>query len=442
MKRLITKALLAWQNCQQRKPLVLRGARQVGKTYSLLELGKNHFPAHHYVNFERDIQARELFDKDLDPIRILDELQFYFDIAINKQTDFIIFDEIQHCPRALTSLKYFCEQMPELALCAAGSLLGVYLTDESFPVGKVSFLDLYPMNFEEFLEGIGKERLVNLMRSYVFSKQLPQAAHDQFWEHWKRYLIVGGLPGIVRAYRDKYENLYTALKSIRKIQHDLLEAYIGDIAKHSGKTNALHIERLWRNITYQLARSLDGSAPKYKFKNAVPGIRGYERLAAPLGWLERANLTLRTSIVEKAETPLMGFSQENRFKQYFFDVGLLGAFSDIDPARFLEYDIKTYKGYVAENFVAQELRAAGISNLFCWVGRTSEIEFLLETALGLIPVEVKSGNVTRSKSLNIFEERYAPRQSIVLSARNIESRGTRRHIPIYLAGAVAKHFRE
>ena len=440
MKRRITQALLQWKNSSNRKPLLLRGARQVGKTYSLLDFGKTSFPHCHYVNFEQDERVRTLFEKDLDPARILGELQFYLDISIDKQSELVIFDEIQHCPRALISLKYFCEQMPELALCAAGSLLGVYLADESFPVGKVTLLDLYPMSFEEFLEGVGNQRLVELLRSHVFSHALPQAAHDRLWDLWKRYLIVGGLPEVVALYRVEMEDQYKAIKDVRGVQHDLLETYMADIAKHSGKINALHIERLWRNVTHQLARSQDGSAPKFRFKDAVPGLRGYERMASPLSWLEKACLILRTSLVERAETPLSGFAQANRFKQYFFDVGLLGAFSDIDPSRFLNYDFKTYKGYVAENFVARELCSSGVSALYCWVGRTAEVEFLLETADGIIPLEVKAGTITQSKSLRVYEERYKPRKSIVLSARNIESRGPRLHIPVYLAGMLRKYF--
>jgi predicted AAA+ superfamily ATPase len=440
MKRNVTQKLLQWKNSKRRKPLILRGARQVGKTYSLLEFGKNFFPNYHYINFEKDERARSLFDKDLDPARILEELKFYLDTSIEEQSDLIIFDEIQHCPRALTALKYFCEQVPELALCAAGSLLGVYLADESFPVGKVTLLDLYPMNFVEFLEGIGQHQLTELLNSYVISRTLPKTAHDRLWDLWKTYLIVGGLPEVVAAYRDDMEDQYKAVKTIRVLQSDLIDTYMADIAKHSGKVNALHIERLWRNITHQLARSQDGSAPKFRFKDVVPGIRGYERLSSPISWLEKAGLILRTSIVERAEIPLSSYSRENRFKQYFFDVGLLGALSGIDPARFFAYDIKNYKGYIAENFVAQEFRSSGISALYCWAGRTSEVEFLLESAEGIIPIEVKAGSITKSKSLKVYEERYRPKKSIVLSARNIESHGQRVHVPIYLAGVLREYF--
>ncbi|MBA7716857.1 hypothetical protein ES703_125939 [subsurface metagenome] len=223
MKRSITQALLQWKNSSNRKPLILRGARQVGKIYSLLDFGKTSFPHYHYINFEQDERVRTLFEKDIDPARIVEEMQFSLDTSIDKQFDLVIFDEIQHCPRALTSLKYFCEQMPELALCAAGSLLGVYLADESFPVGKVTLLDLYPMSFEEFLEGVGKQRLVTLLRSHVFSHSLPQTAHDRLWDLWQRYLIIGGLPEVVAIYRNKIEDQYKAIKDIRRIQRDLLE---------------------------------------------------------------------------------------------------------------------------------------------------------------------------------------------------------------------------
>jgi predicted AAA+ superfamily ATPase len=215
---------------------------------------------------------------------------------------------------------------------------------------------------------------------------------------------------------------------------------MADIAKHSGKINALHIQRLWRNVTQQLARAQNGTAPKFRFKDAIPGIRGYERLASPLDWLENARLVLRSSILERAEIPLAGFASENRFKLYFFDVGLLGAISDMKPSQILQYDYGSYKGYVIENYVAQELRASGFGALYCWEGRTSEVEFFLETASGVIPIEVKSGQVTMLKSLKVFEERYKPPKSIVLSAKNIERRGSRFYLPLYLSGSLIKHF--
>jgi len=440
MKRTITKKLIEWKNSKKRKPLILRGARQVGKTYILRDFGKEYFPNYHYLNFEKDEQLGKLFEKNLSPARIITELQFYLDTSIDTKQDLVIFDEIQHFPRALTALKYFQEQMPELALCSAGSLLGIGLAADSFPVGKVTFLDLYPLSFDEFLEGIGKLRFAELLRTHNLHKPLPQIAHEHLWSFWKNYLIIGGLPEAVNTYRENLENPYNAIQATRQIHQDLLITYMADIAKHSGKVNAQHIERLWRNVPIQIARTQNGSAPKFRFKDALPGFRGYERLSCPLNWLENARLILRTSIVNRADTPLIGFSKENRFKQFFFDVGLLTSVGNIDANIILKYDYGSYKGYIAENFVAQELRAAGVRELFCWEGRTSEIEFLLESPSGIIPVEVKSGRVTRSKSLTVFEKSYHPKQSIILSANNLRISGSRIYAPIYLAEQVAKFF--
>ena len=434
MKRNITTSLEAWKSSPDRKPLILRGARQVGKTHILKEFGKTAFPRCHYVNFEEDERLGRIFERDLKPDRIIEELQFYLDKAIHRHEDLVIFDEIQRCPRALTSLKYFSEDMSELALCAAGSLLGVGLNMESFPVGKVHFLHLYPMTFYEFLAGVGKERLAELIREHDLSQILPNTAHEQMWELWKRYLVVGGLPEVVNRYREKQENLYEAVRIVRKAQRDLLDAYVADIAKHSGKANALHIERLWRNVPEQLGQAGSGSTTKFKLRDAVPGIRGYERLSSPLDWLEGADLIVRIPILDTIGIPLSSVGKENRFKLYFFDVGLLGAISGIAPSIFLDYGFGSYQGYIAENFVAQELRANGIRTLYCWQGRTAEVEFLLEKEGQIIPVEVKSGRVTQSKSLKVYTDRYQPSLAYVLSANNITRRNIRHYLPLYMAG--------
>jgi uncharacterized protein len=442
MKRAVTASLHDWKSSANRKPLILRGARQVGKTYSLKEFGSSAFPRYHYVNFEKDEKLGRIFERDLKPDRILDELQFYLDQPIDRRRDLVIFDEIQRAPRALTSLKYFSEEMPEMALCAAGSLLGVALHLDSFPVGKVQFLDLYPLSFDEFLDGAGKEQLAELVRSHDLTGPFPEMAHDQLWTLWKHYLIVGGLPDAVNLYREQRENLYEAVQVIRKAQQDLLDAYLADMAKHSGKSNALHIEKLWQSVPAQLARAQDGSAGKFKLRESIPGIRGYDRLSAPLEWLEGANLVIRVPIIDTVGTPLSGFVKENRFKLYFFDIGLLGAMSGIAPAAFLNYDFGSYQGYVAENFVAQELRAAGQKILYAWEGRTAEVEFLLEREGKIMPVEVKSGWVTQSKSLKVFTERYHPPEAYILSANNVSHRQLKHYLPIYAAARIGNpgHF--
>ncbi|MFH1212465.1 MAG: AAA family ATPase [Candidatus Neomarinimicrobiota bacterium] len=438
MKRNVTQSLVAWKNAINRQPLVLRGARQVGKTFILKDFGATEFTSSHYVNFEEDSRLAKIFEIDLNPQRILNELQFYLNRKIEPEEDLLIFDEIQKCPKALTSLKYFCEQLPQLSLCSAGSLLGVEMSPESFPVGKVTFLDMNPMSFEEFLVGIEKEQFVTYLQDYDFSRPLPEIIHENLWELWKQYLIVGGLPAAIEAFRLNMADLFEAFSAVKEIQKKLIESYLFDIAKHSGKVNALQIERLWRNVPIQLSRTIDGSATKFQFKDAIPGYRGYERLSTPIDWLEKANLIIRNSIIERAEKPLMGYTQENRFKLYFFDVGLLNAITNISPNTILNYDFGNYKGYIVENFIAEELKTAGFGELFCWEGRTAEIEFVLEMGENILPVEVKSGSVTQSKSLKVFEERYHPEESIVFSARNTESVDKRKYIPLYLAGYLIK----
>jgi len=442
MLRHLMTDLQHWKDRKDRKPLILRGARQAGKTWLLKHFGEQEFPNFHYVNFEEDERLNRLFQDDLRPGRLLDELRFYLGRPIDPVTDLMIFDEIQRSPRALNSLKYFCEQIPELALCAAGSLIGVLMTPESFPVGKVTFLDLRPMNFEEFLQGIGEDLLYDLMNGHDLKRPIPEAAHSRLWELWKQYLVVGGLPEAVQLFSGHKSNLYDAVTSIRVVQKNLLDTSLADIAKHSGRMNALSIERLWRNVPVQLAQTQDGSAPKFRFREAIPGIRGYEQLNAPLTWLEKADLIIRSFIVERAALPLSGYARENRFKLYFFDTGLLGALAGMAPAVFLKYGFGSYQGYVAENFVAQELRAAGVERLYCWQGRTSEIEFLVESENEIIPWEVKSGRITNSKSLTVYEERYQSKTSFVLSAANFQQKGTRSLAPIYVAGTLARRLKD
>lgn len=419
-----------------RKPLLLRGARQVGKTYILKEFGQEHFPHVHYLNFEEDELLARFFERDLRPARLLEEFRFYLGRGIDLRQDLLFFDEIQRCPRALTSLKYFCEEQPELAVCAAGSLLGLTLSSESFPVGKVAFLNLYPMNFLEFLEGLEETQLVDCLRNFSGDKPLPEAAHERLWDLWKSYLIVGGLPEVVKIYGELRADRFAAIRAARKLQRDLINAYLADMAKHSGKVNSMHIERLWRSVPAQLARVQEGTAPKFRFRDAVPGIRGYERLAGPLDWLERADLVIRAFILGAVGAPLAGYAKENRFKLYFFDVGMLNAVSGLPPEVIIQYGFGSYQGYMAENFVAQELRAAGDDILYSWQGRTSEVEFIIDTGAGVVPWEIKSGKVVHAKSLSVYEERYHPERSYILSSRNGECKARRRHVPIYTAGVI------
>lgn len=276
LNRKITADLKKWKLSTKRKPLILQGARQVGKTSLLKSFGKNHFTKFHYINFEADKSVHSIFEKDLIPKRIIDELSIYLDTPITPSKEFIIFDEIQECPNALTSLKYFQEEMPESYICSAGSLLGVYLSS-SFPVGKVHFLNLYPLSFLEFLEALDKKMLLKPLDDVT---NISEVAHKKLWDNLKLYLITGGMPEVVKIYLEhKEKSLQEAYTKIRETQQDLIKSYIVDIAKYSGKINSLHIERTLTSAAIQLGQTVDGSSQKFKFKGVIPGYAGYKDLA-------------------------------------------------------------------------------------------------------------------------------------------------------------------
>jgi predicted AAA+ superfamily ATPase len=269
MNRDIINSLIEWKSLKGRKPLILRGARQVGKTYILKEFGAANYRNVAYVNFEEGERLATVFAGDLKPGKILEGLQFYLNREISKQDDLLILDEIQRVPRAITSLKYFAEEMPELSICAAGSLLGVTLNEESFPVGKVTFLDLHPMTFTEFLHGIGFAGLADAMRDYSIGTPLPDMAHEVLWEKWKQYLVVGGLPEAVKCFAENSDDIFRACSKVRVIQKDLLDSYMADIAKHCGKIKAMHIER--PSLEYAGMKNWQVPLTGWKKQNLQPG---------------------------------------------------------------------------------------------------------------------------------------------------------------------------
>lgn len=438
MERNISDQLISWMKKRSRKPLIVRGARQVGKTYSLEKFGNNHFKACHYLNFEEDEQLTSIFSKDLKPDRILKELEFYLDSSISVKEDILFFDEIQACPRALNSLKYFQEKRPDQAIVAAGSLLGVELNDVSFPVGKVEFIDMHPLSFIEFLNAVGDHSSYSFLKEFHKDLDIPEIVHKRLWQQMKNYMIVGGLPEAVKAWKDSRETPFAAFKAVRKVQKDLLTAYLADMAKHSGQQNSMHLERLWNNIPNQLAREQDGSAAKFKFKNVIPGVRGYERLAGSIDWLVKAGLINKVVMVNSGNLPFSAYARENNFKLYCFDTGLLGALANLSPKTILDYNYGSYKGYFAENFAAQEFRWADNLTLYFWRERTAEVEFIREVEGTVLPIEIKSGWVTQAKSIKVFAEKYNPPYRIILSGRpfRLDHKNRVHSYPLYLAGKI------
>lgn len=433
MKRHILKSLIDWKNAKTRKPLILKGARQVGKTYILKAFGEQEFEQVFYINFEKQPAMRAFFEKDLDPQRIMTEICFALKMQVNFDKDLLIFDEIQACPKALTSLKYFCEDLPELAVCSAGSLLGLHLSDESFPVGKVNWLNMYPMSFMEFVESQEEQMLTNLLANFTFETRIPQTAHDQLFELFKHYLIVGGLPEVVLAYKDNKARLFEAFERVRVKQSEITNDYYADIAKHAGKNNAMHIDRLWRSVPQQLASSQDGMAQKFRFKDVIPGANRYRQLVNVIDWLLNTGLLLKVPIVDSSQVPLSAYAKESKFKLLMFDVGILGAMSELSPASILAYDYGSYKGYFAENFVCQELTCHDSKTLYNWQEKAAEVEFLKEINGHIIPIEVKAGVSTRAKSLKIYSHKYSPSKQMILSANPYQVRKNQIQLPLYLA---------
>ncbi|GJM06875.1 MAG: ATPase [marine bacterium B5-7] len=436
MKRLIAQQLLDWKSHPRRKPLILEGVRQCGKTHSLESFGQSAFANAHIFNFEsQQDDLHDIFNADFNPRRIIDELSFYQHKPINIHEDVLIFDELQACPRAITSLKYFCEKMPEMAVCAAGSLLGLKLNDASFPVGKVDMLSLHPLSFIEFLWALGDNQSAELIQACTLDSTIAPVVHAHIWERLKWYFITGGLPEAIQVFCEHRDNLYVAFEKVREKQHQLIKAYYADIAKHAGKENAMHIERVWSSVPKQLANIQNSTSQRFQFTGIIPGIDRYQRLVGSIDWLTAANLVHKTSITSHVEHPISAFCKENLFKLYVCDVGLLGAMTDLPPQAILNYDYGTYKGYFAENFVAQELKTAGLRQLICWQQSRSEIEFLFAQGADIIPLEVKAGHIQKAKSLKKYVDLYHPPHHVILSAQTLNiDRGSGLHqYPLYLA---------
>ncbi len=434
MQRLMLNKLLKWKEGKGRKPLLIKGVRQVGKTYLLKEFGRTHFPECHYFNFEKEPVLAKIFELDLNPLRIIDELSFHLNRSINIATDLVIFDEIQEVPKALTSLKYFFEECPELHICGAGSLLGIHLSPGSFPVGKVAFHTLRPMSFEEFLMAIEDDKSLQIMRKLTLTGKISEIVHEHLWNRLKHYFIVGGLPEIVASYSENKNNLFEAFSIVREKQDNLLKTYYADMAKHSGKINAMHIDRVFRSVPSQLQQVQDGSIARFKFRGVIPGLTHYDRMAGAIDWLEAAGLVIKVHIVNTGLLPFKGYAKENLFKLLLFDVGILGSMSGLSPKAILDYDYGSYKGYFAENFVAEEFLGSGEEDLFSWQENKAEVEFLIEVEGKTVPIEVKSGSVTKAKSLKVFSEKYKPPFQVILSAKPLSIEENRHYYPLYLAG--------
>jgi uncharacterized protein len=355
------------------------------------------------------------FEEDLSPEKIVSSMEFHLDTDIDIANDLVFFDEIQDCPRAITSLKYFQEEMPELALVCAGSLLGVVHSDSAFPVGKVSFLNLYPLSFEEFLLAVGDRKSCKVIDEINMKSFIPEIVHHHLLERLKEYMITGGMPEVVSVYIENINDKYKAFNLVRDKQRELLTSYMGDFSKYSGKINSTEIVSVFESIPAQLPNK------KFVSSRVIQGGR-FSKLRSSIDWLIGAGLLIKVKITNSGEIPFAAFSQENNFKLYLFDIGLLGALGSLSPnVIYKQNDLfATFKGAFCENFVAQEFVCKDQLQLYCWVNNTSEVEFVREFDGIVLPVEVKAGLSGKLKSLNVFFGKYKSKYRVRLSSRQLE----------------------
>ncbi len=425
MERKIVKRLLAWKNSHNRMPLLLYGARQVGKTYTALTFGKEHYRNTVYFNLEDSREVAAVFERDLDPYRIVKELSARSGQSIFEGETLLIFDEIQSCERALTSLKYFCENAPGYHIIAAGSLLGVALNREqySFPVGKVDMLNLYPLDLEEFLWATGNKSLCTLIRE-AYADFHPLSLHETALELYRTYLVVGGMPRAVLEYVEKQD-----FDFVLAAQKSLNDAYIADMAKYASPQETTRIMAAWGSVPAQLAKENQ----KFQYKVIRSGARAYE-YETPLDWMKTAGIIHKCVRVREGRLPLSAYADNSSFKVYMVDTGLLCSKFGIPANAILHspHSFDGFKGALAENYIMQALVANGASPYYWSSPGKAELDFVFQDREGnIIPLEAKSADNVRAKSLGIFVSLYHPPFAIRVSARNFGFENNIKSIPLY-----------
>jgi predicted AAA+ superfamily ATPase len=427
MKRTAYNSLLAWKNSPDRKPLLLQGARQVGKTWLMEEFGKNEFKNVVSLNFDKNHKWSAYFDKDISPNHIIKSLELHYDTTISPEDTLIIFDEVQESDRALNSLKYFYENAPQYHIIAAGSFLGVS-QHGSFPVGKVDRIILYPLSFYEFLEGIGKERYAQTIKRQDFD--LIRSAAIDYENLLKTYFLVGGMPKAVAAYAAR-ENL----REVRTIQNDILSDYMDDFSKHISPVNTPKVMMIWNSIPRHLAKE----KKKFVYKELVTGARAYAYEDA-MNWLFDTRLVYKVTRTEENMLPLASYANEGTFKLYMLDIGLLGAKAELDISALFEPNDKLFgifNGAMTEQFVMQELRTTDFTPYY-W-GRdkgAAEVDFVIQWRNEIVPVEVKAGFRKKSKSLEVYRDLYNPAHAVRTTLNNFGIADNLYSIPLYMIGSI------
>lgn len=430
MKRFILKKLLEWKESKYRKPLILKGARQIGKTYILQQFGKENYEGVAYFNFDHDEDLYNLFNNTKDPKRILEQLSFIYGKAIIPERTLIIFDEIQECPNALNSLKYFQEEANEYHIVCAGSLLGIRLSHTSFPVGKVDFLNMYPMTFSEFLIADGCENLVEYMKSIKNIEQIPDIFFHQLEEKLKAYFIIGGMPEAVNIWVNEKD-----IELVNNVQENILKAYESDFSKHTQNNEANKISLIWNSIPSQLAKE----NKKFLYKTIKEGARAREYESA-LNWLNDANLIYKIYNVTKTDLPLKAYNDLSAFKIYMNDVGLLRRMADLDSRIVIEGNrlFEEFKGALTENYVLNMLNTVFDATPNYFTFNRYEIDFVIQNKNKIIPIEVKSNKSINNTSLTKYNEKFENELSIRFSMNNLNKDEKIINVPLFLIEYINK----
>lgn len=428
MYRKITAFLEAWKKNQYRKPLVLQGARQVGKTYSVLEFGRINYENVAYFNFETNPKLNRTFEENISPDYLIPILSHISGQTIVKEKTLIIFDEVQLCERALTSLKYFCEDAPDYHIIVAGNLLGVAVNRAkfSFPVGNVDMKTMYPMDMEEFMIAMGEEKLATQVRQcFETNTAMPSVLHDAAMQLYRQYLVVGGMPECVLQFAQTRDYIL-----IRNTQDTILASYLNDMSKYNNLNEIKKTRLAYDNITVQLSKK----NTRFQYKLIKKGGRASEFENA-IEWLCLSGIVSQVYRIEQIKKPLENYRDIDAFKIYVSDLGLLCAKKDLaaNDILYMAEELNDFKGGMAENYVNVQLSINGYHTYYWESARGAEIDFVIQRNEQLIPIEVKSADNTRAKSLKVYMETYDPEYAIKLSAKNFAFEDNKKTVPLYAA---------
>lgn len=428
MYRKIMDYLKEWKKSEHRKPLILQGARQVGKTYSILEFGRTCYENVAYFNFETTPKLNETFAENISPDYLIPILSHIAGQTIIREKTLIVFDEVQLCERALTSLKYFCEDAPEYHIIVAGSLLGVAVNRArfSFPVGKVDMKTLYPMDMEEFMFAMGEEQLVELIKKcFQTDTPMPAALHDAAMQLYRQYLVVGGMPECVMQFIQTKDYIL-----VRNTQNTILASYLNDMSKYNNLNEIKKTRLAYDNITVQLSKK----NTRFQYKLIKKGGRASEFENA-IEWLCLSGIVSQVYKVEQIKKPLENYRDIDAFKIYVSDLGLLCAKKELmaNDILYMVKELDDFKGGMAENYVNVQLSINGYHTYYWESARGAEIDFVIQRESNLIPIEVKSADNTRAKSLQVYMDTYEPAYAIKLSAKNFAFEDHKKIVPLYAA---------